>query len=171
LDGLQDTHSIYRQNTDFNKIIANASAFIEAGGSAVWQFIPFKHNQHQMKDAIRLSQRLGFKRIEIIKNVRYTSIARHHKTGLPIDISPWDKQHEYDRHKGDTFEDHKIINDHVRIENCMHLSYPSVFLGYDGGVSPCCYMHSVDLKDSKIEQDFDNKTWKSTCLKWCGSKA
>jgi len=171
LDGLQDTHSIYRQNTDYGKIITNAISFIEAGGNAVWQFIPFRHNEHQIKDVIRLSQRLGFKRIELVKNARYPSISRHHKTGLPIDISPWTLQSKYDRHDGDAFDLHETANDQVRIEDCMHLSYPSLFLSYEGKLSSCCYIPDGDYEQLDIINDFENKRWKSTCLKWCGSKS
>ena len=51
LDGLEDTHSYYRINTNFNKVINNAKAFIDAGGNARWQFIIFKHNKHQIDTA------------------------------------------------------------------------------------------------------------------------
>ena len=60
IDGLVDTNSIYRRNTDFNKIIENATAFINAGGRAVWNFIVFEHNQHQLEEARALSKQLGF---------------------------------------------------------------------------------------------------------------
>ena len=80
IDGLEDTHSIYRQGTDFNKIISNATAFINAGGTAYWQFIPFKHNEHQIKDCIRLSQKLGFKKFNFVKNARYKDVSYHYKT-------------------------------------------------------------------------------------------
>ena len=171
IDGLEDTHAIYRQNTDYNKIISNASAFIESGGNAVWQFIPFKHNQHQIKDVIRTSQQLGFKRIEIIKNARYPSIARHYKTGEPIEILPWTYQHDYDRHGGDSYDLHVSDNNQVLVKDCMHMDYPSVFLNYKGTLSSCCYMPDEDYYQLNINHDFENKTWKKQCLKWCGSKA
>jgi sulfatase maturation enzyme AslB (radical SAM superfamily) len=46
LDGLKGVHEIYRQGTDFDKTVANAQAFISAGGYATWQFIPWAHNEH-----------------------------------------------------------------------------------------------------------------------------
>lgn len=60
IDGLEDTNHLYRRNTDFHKIIANAQAYINTGGRAVWNFIVFRHNQHQVEAAKALSQQLGF---------------------------------------------------------------------------------------------------------------
>jgi len=60
IDGLEDTNHLYRRNTDFDKIINNARAFIDAGGRAVWNYIVFKHNQHQVQQAQTLSKQLGF---------------------------------------------------------------------------------------------------------------
>lgn len=60
IDGLEDTNGIYRIGTTWSKIIANAQAFIAAGGSAHWDMLVFEHNQHQVSQAQQLAQRLGF---------------------------------------------------------------------------------------------------------------
>jgi hypothetical protein len=60
IDGLENTNHLYRRNTDFNKIISNAQSFIGAGGRAVWNYIVFEHNQHQVGQAQELSKTLGF---------------------------------------------------------------------------------------------------------------
>jgi hypothetical protein len=41
LDGLADTHALYRQDTDWHKIIENACAFIDAGGSSKVEICSF----------------------------------------------------------------------------------------------------------------------------------
>jgi len=61
IDGLETTNWLYRRNTDFNKIIANATAYINAGGRAVWNFIVFEHNQDQVEQAQELSKKIGFR--------------------------------------------------------------------------------------------------------------
>jgi MoaA/NifB/PqqE/SkfB family radical SAM enzyme len=61
IDGLEDTNYLYRRNTEFDKIINNARSYINAGGRAVWNYIVFQHNQHQVKQAQELSVSLGFK--------------------------------------------------------------------------------------------------------------
>jgi MoaA/NifB/PqqE/SkfB family radical SAM enzyme len=60
IDGLGDTNHLYRRNTNFDKIISNATAYIKAGGRAVWNYIIFEHNQHQVNQAKDLSIKLGF---------------------------------------------------------------------------------------------------------------
>lgn len=58
IDGLEDTNHLYRRGTNFKKIIANLSAFNNAGGKSIWQFIVFKHNEHQIEQADQLSKSL-----------------------------------------------------------------------------------------------------------------
>jgi MoaA/NifB/PqqE/SkfB family radical SAM enzyme len=60
IDGLKDTNHIYRINTDFEKIIKNAKSFIDAGGKAHWEYLVFEHNEHQVDEARKLSEELGF---------------------------------------------------------------------------------------------------------------
>lgn len=60
IDGLEDTNHLYRVNTNFEKIIENATNFIKAGGNANWTYLVFKHNEHQIERAKELSVKLGF---------------------------------------------------------------------------------------------------------------
>jgi len=60
IDGLTDTNSIYRQNTNWDRIMQSVNAFIQAGGKAVWHYLIFEHNQHQVEAARDLAKQLGF---------------------------------------------------------------------------------------------------------------
>ncbi len=64
IDGLADTNHLYRVGVDFTKIVNNATAYINAGGTAIWKCILFKHNQHQLSDIFKYSKQLNFKGIK-----------------------------------------------------------------------------------------------------------
>lgn len=59
LDGLEDTNKLYRKNVDFHKAMDNIQSFIDHGGRAVWEYIVFAHNEHQVEEARALSQKMG----------------------------------------------------------------------------------------------------------------
>jgi MoaA/NifB/PqqE/SkfB family radical SAM enzyme len=84
IDGLEDTNHLYRRNTDFSKIIKNAKAFIDAGGRAVWNFIVFEHNQHQIEQAEQLSKELRFEKFLYRSTGRFLN----HKTMTTFDNWP-----------------------------------------------------------------------------------
>ena len=84
IDGLYTTNQLYRRNTDFNKIIGNATAFISAGGRAVWNFIVFEHNQDQIEQARELSEKIGFREFKH----RATGRFLNHKTMDTFDQWP-----------------------------------------------------------------------------------
>lgn len=140
IDGLSGVHEIYRQGTDFNKIIKNAQAFIEQGGHATWQFIPYQHNEHQIKDCMKMSSRLKFKKFYLAKLHRHQTEARHWQTGEAFDLLPPQsvtKLIKLGIHRATVKED-----------ACMHLSMPSVYLAASGAVSRCCYYSNVEQFDS-----------------------
>jgi phenylacetate-coenzyme A ligase PaaK-like adenylate-forming protein/molybdenum cofactor biosynthesis enzyme MoaA len=60
IDGLQDTNAIYRRGTNWGKVMDNAQSFIAAGGRAEWDYLVFRHNEHQVEDALALARRMGF---------------------------------------------------------------------------------------------------------------
>jgi sulfatase maturation enzyme AslB (radical SAM superfamily) len=73
IDGLEDTNHLYRKGTNFERIIKNAKAFIDAGGRAVWEYIVFAHNEHQVEEARNLADELGFEKFQVKKSARFLS--------------------------------------------------------------------------------------------------
>jgi hypothetical protein len=61
IDGLESTNHLYRRNVQWSRLMANVQAFIDAGGNAQWNFIVFRHNQHQVDQARTLAQLMGFR--------------------------------------------------------------------------------------------------------------
>jgi len=71
IDGLADTNHLYRRRTNFEKVMENAAAFIAAGGHARWDYLVFKHNEHQVEEAEVLAKKMGFKHFRIRKTSRF----------------------------------------------------------------------------------------------------
>lgn len=153
IDGLVGIHEYYRQGTNFNKIIENATAFIAAGGYAEWQFLTFKHNIHQVKDCMRLSQKLGFKKFIVKKSIRIPQPARNYITGEPYII-------ESDVEFSSVFNKNEKI---LTMEDCMHLSMPSIYMNADGTMSPCCYIKDLPYEGNTIDTEFLD-----ICKTYCG---
>jgi hypothetical protein len=71
IDGVGETNGVYRRNVNYERVIANASAFIKAGGEAQWDFLVFRHNEHQLEEVRRLSRELGFAEFQPKKTGRF----------------------------------------------------------------------------------------------------
>ena len=67
IDGLEDTNHIYRRKVKWDKLIPNVKAYIDAGGYAIWDFLVFKHNEHQIAEAESFAKALGFKQFRLKK--------------------------------------------------------------------------------------------------------
>lgn len=61
IDGLEDTNHLYRRNVEWSALMENVKAFVNAGGGASWDYLIFKHNEHQIQEAKRFSEQIGFR--------------------------------------------------------------------------------------------------------------
>ena len=66
VDGLEDTNHIYRRGVKWEKLITNMRAYSATGAYAVWEWLVFEHNQHQVEEARALAKELNFQ--FIVKN-------------------------------------------------------------------------------------------------------
>jgi len=71
VDGLRDSNPLYRVNTSFDKIMANAEAYLATGAPAEWYYILFRHNEHEVEEARALSRRMGFRNFVLIDTIRF----------------------------------------------------------------------------------------------------
>lgn len=59
IDGLEDTNHIYRRNVKWSRVWDNLMAYVDTGATAHWDFLQFKHNAHQVKEAKKLADQYG----------------------------------------------------------------------------------------------------------------
>jgi MoaA/NifB/PqqE/SkfB family radical SAM enzyme len=150
IDGLEDTHSLYRQDTDWHKIIKNAQAFIAAGGRAVWRFIPFDHNRHQEQACRDMAQQLGFAEFENIYDGRDTGPV-FSRTGefvhfIGKDLGPPGYvpkiepllENHVTWYNSKTFKEVKDTPE-LNIQ-CIHKRNREIYVAADGSVYPCCFL-------------------------------
>jgi len=151
IDGLEDTNHIYRRNVVWKKVIENASAFIECGGIAYWDFIVFDHNQHQVEQAKKYSVDLGFSKFNIKKTGRFLN--RKHKYESKLTVynknnlvdyviyPPSDKQWRNTNY--DKLADIENISEYAKAAciSCNALNIKEIYIGADGFVFPCGWLH------------------------------
>lgn len=149
LDGLEDTHHLYRQDTQWSKIIANARVFIEAGGRAVWKMIKFDHNAHQIEACELLSKQLGFIKFQLIDEGRNTGNVFDrqgyfsHQLGTPKWFSDTAQSiienHQFDVLKK-SLEEISEFDKTVMPECKVKTHNSGVYISADAKVYPCCWM-------------------------------
>jgi len=159
IDGIGEEHELYRRKTSYDKIIDNAKAFIQAGGTAHWQFIVFKHNEHQIDEAKKLSISLGFDKIFFIFSDRFDTsntwkvfdnnqylydlnVATNQTTlreslDSPIGEKSWKNLY---KNKGEI--------------SCFWSQKKKIYIHSDGTVYPCCMLGSIQAgqSDKNIEK-------------------
>jgi MoaA/NifB/PqqE/SkfB family radical SAM enzyme len=145
LDGLEDTHHLYRQNTDFNLIIENAEKFISAGGNAEWHMIEFDFNEKQRDQALMRSVKKGFKRFQIVDGGRNNTVVFNkdgefsHTIGSPSE--PKDLYYYYNAYQYSKTSDKTDMYKNRSAKNisCMAKNGKEIYVAANGEVYPCCF--------------------------------
>ena len=182
LDGLEDTHHLYRQDTDWSKIINNAKIYIEAGGMAMWKMIKFSHNEHQIEQCKNMAADLGFDRFVLTDHGRDNGPVFNRDGSRSHSIGKGTPNFENAKDAISWYEKSSMNypNFDTSVEPiCKVKKEQSIYIAADGKVYPCCwlgmnphtydkgflgivnkytmlYMKNNDLHDHTLEQ----------CLEW-----
>lgn len=145
LDGLEDTHHLYRQNTSWKQILKNAKIFIESGGYATWKMIKFDHNKHQVESCQQLSQTLGFYKFNLVSQGRDTAPVFDQHGNLTHTLGKYNGSKEF------KVLFHSKQNDEILLEDillgrtpcdsvtCETKKLKSIYIAANGDVFPCCW--------------------------------
>jgi MoaA/NifB/PqqE/SkfB family radical SAM enzyme len=146
LDGLEDTHSLYRIGTDYDTVLENAQSFISAGGHAIWAMIKFDHNEHQIDQCRQLSKQLKFKEFLLIDVGRNT---------MPVFTLDRRLSHIIGDYRGSTnFSELFDHSSHYLVEpwqivkqetanwpiSCHAEREKEIYVAANGEVYPCCWL-------------------------------
>lgn len=145
IDGLADTNHVYRRGVDWKKLMHNAQAFIAAGGSAHWDMLVYRHNQHQVDECEQLARDMGFSwfRAKVSK--------RPFVNGLEFPLG-WNNP----------VQQQGVIH-------CQALNEASMYIDAQGREHPCCWLGSTQtnvVTMSEVQQswtDVPHPVCKQTC--------
>lgn len=149
IDGLKDTNDTYRRGVDWRKLMANAGAYISAGGSAHWDMLVYRHNQHQVEECESLAREMGFSWFRAkVSNRGFTDALQS-----PLNWQP------------------PVTG--VGVIQCHALAEKSAYIDAQGRLSPCCWLGGFQnntITDIRQVQDsWQSGTPNSTCQQACGT--
>jgi len=170
IDGLADTHNLYRRNTNWNLVIDNAKKFIAAGGTAVWRMIRFSHNQHQIDACRQLSVELGFSRFDLLDDGRdsgpvYDRAGDYlYKLGddpnfknmeYPSRIEKWYSWSKNGSLPENRLEQYKTIPIKQTVD-CYSTKNKEIYVTATGEVYPCCWLGFYPKQEYRHTWQQDN---------------
>jgi molybdenum cofactor biosynthesis enzyme MoaA len=130
IDGVDhDQHIIYRVSTDFDTIIRNAQILQMYGIETEWQYIVFKHNQHDIDRARELAKKYNFSHFREVTNIRTSENG----------ILPPDNIQEVKAARGAQFNRFQDIQE-INSLDCISEKNADVHIQQNGYVIPCCYL-------------------------------
>ncbi len=158
IDGLEDTHSIYRVGSRWSKLMKNVQAFINAGGKANWNFLEFEHNYHQAEEAKKMAKDMGFKAFRLKSTGRFVDEERNKKGKAAEELKEVsDSQLRKQYNKVTAKESFEQYIEKTEI-SCKFLAQRSVFIDMNMTLWPCCwfgvlpYMHpDADIRNGYNE--------------------
>jgi hypothetical protein len=147
IDGLNDTNHLYRKNVSWSKLMANAQAFIDAGGSAHWDMLVYQHNEHQVDACEQLARDTGFTWFR-------AKVSKRPVTGQLEYPVAWNRL--------------QYIPGRI---DCHALKEQSVYLDAQGRIHPCCWLgarQSNFVKDiQEVRVTWTTNTPNLTCATTC----
>ena len=157
IDGLEDTNHLYRRNVKWDRLINNVETFMSAGGKANWDFLIFKHNEHQIEQAEALSKKLGFIDFRKKYTTRWNDFNSDgdwiQRESIQVNDYKLEKVAKKTEAPGLHITQKSKITDTfiTRKINCFsfHKNKSEIYIAANGDVSPCCWLGDLKIHEAK----------------------
>ena len=166
LDGVtQEVYQKYRLGGDIELVFDNINKIITAKNSSgletpviEWQFLVFKHNEHEIPYAKELAERLRVDQFvcrpanfpyDHYSFINQARMEEEEVTWMPTDPKYWETHPGVFKRKGYLWK------------GACHYLYRGMSIAPDGSVSPCCYDYSNRQDFGNLKGDNLNELWNS----------
>ena len=165
LDGVtQDSYQQYRVRGDIGEVFDNLKRLLSAKKTlrsktpfVEWQFIVFKHNEHEVEEARKLASELGVDLLRFIspgvppEDMHNLELQ---EKWMPRNPLYWERNPKLVEERGYVFD-----------QPCFYL-YRSMFIYPGGGVTPCCFAHDErqdfgNLYNNSVMEIWNNNAYRS----------
>jgi hypothetical protein len=149
-----ETYKQYRVGGDFELVISNLRRIVQRKRAldsltpfVEWQFVPLRHNEHEMKAVQALARSVGvdglrFKPARLDKTRELTF-----RGTIPPDLLKWAPSRPELSHRiedgAEAFDDN----------HCPFL-WRSLTIHFDGAIAPCCETYKVKDDFAHLDDDF-----------------
>lgn len=163
IDGLEETHSIYRRGIDWKKRIENLKSFNDAGGNSIWKCIVFDYNKHQLDEISRLSQELGCMAFQTNRNRSNPLYMKSYKNFQEEQLtSPNQEEFKEYYMRKDIFRHHvrtpkATADTPVGDVKCPYAQEGMIQIDPWGNIWPCCYISGRQI-DKKTNFNYSKYT-------------
>lgn len=169
IDGLEDTNHIYRRNVKWHRVLENVKSFVDNGGTAIWDYIVFAHNEHQVEQARSLSQDFRFHNFFVKRTGRFLNRNHVYHDSMPvynregfIDYSiavPTDSKYLNSGYQKIQLikQQKQNLSSYAQTTciSCNSKRINEVYIGADGFVFPCGWLHDR-LYGPEVENHVDH---------------
>jgi len=167
VDGLEDTNHIYRRGVVWEKLIRNMRAYSATGAFAVWEWLLFEHNEHQVEEARTIAKELGFE--FIVKNPLGFGEYEDSLSGMNVYGKDGDYEYtiwptKYTGHRKEPLFGNKVDfsymnrltipilpefskelekNSEIVCKSIEHSESKEIYISANGYMLPCCFLGGV----------------------------
>ena len=173
IDGFPDSHVLYRRGTNWNKIIENAKAYIEAGGNASVDCLIFKHNQYEAEEFKKEMLKIGFSKVNFKSTARFYDMdefpVEDQEGNFEYNLEPATRPEfavisfiNLEEIKQDTGKWQERVNYTTVVPKCKNRN--EIYVDASGNVLPCCWVGS-DWIEHPLKEDLTIHALRNTMIK------
>ena len=159
VDGFKGKHEIYRKNTNFDKVIENLTAYINAGGNARVDSLVFAHNENEVEDLEEFLLGLGVEAVNFVSTTRFYEMDK-------FSVQDENGTHLYDIYPAQRPEFKKIPNNNLDalVEKSVRDSViesaeisplcqteQGIYVDPYGSIFPCCWIGGDYIEEPVTE--------------------